>query len=139
MKAPKCSGTVKPPEMSAECKSKCDAKVSAQLECTPPSVEVVVTGAADAKVAAQLKTALTKSLPALLTITVGMKGTVERATASVQASLESLQSAVTADANVALKAGGCIAAALEAQVQASASINVSMKASASASAKASTG
>jgi hypothetical protein len=102
-------------------------------------VEVNVTGGADAKVTAQLKTALTKSLPALLTITVGMKSSVEHASASVQASLESLKNAVSADANVALKAGGCIAAALEAQVQASASINVSIKASASASAKASAG
>jgi hypothetical protein len=113
--------------------------VSANLECTPPAVEIVITGSADAKLTAQLKTALQKSLPELIMISVGMKSQVEHASASVQGSLESLKDAVTADANVALKAGGCVAAALKAQVDATASVNVSFKASASASAKASAG
>src|SRR6478735_6454751 len=48
MKAPKCSGTVKPPEMSAECKANCDAEVNGKAECKPPQVFVKVEGAADA-------------------------------------------------------------------------------------------
>lgn len=139
MKAPKCTGEVKPPQMSAECKSNCDAKVSGQLECTPPRVEVTVSGSADVESTAKLKAVLSKDLPELLKITMGMKAGIEKAEAGVKASLEGLTAVVKGGAETALKIGPCMAAAIEAQVQASASINVSVHASASASAKASGG
>jgi hypothetical protein len=139
MKAPKCSGEVKPPEVKAECKGQCDAKLSASMECTPPSVQIVFEGGGNVDVQAQakLKAALEANLPALLTVSVGMKGHVEKAMASVKGSLEGISAAIQADSTAVLKAGMCIKAALEAQVAASASINVSVKASASASASAS--
>lgn len=139
MQAPKCTGEVKPPEMSAECKASCNAKVSAELECTPPMVEVNIAGAADAEAAAKLKTVLAKDLPALVKVTVGMKGPIEKAAAGVKASLEGVGAAVKGGADAALKVGPCIAAAVQAQVQATASIDVSIHASASASASASGG
>jgi hypothetical protein len=139
MKAPKCSGEVKPPEMSAECQANCKAEVNGKLECTPASAMVKVEGAADAQAAAKLKMVLTKDLPALLKVTMGMKGKLEGVVGSVQSSLEGAQAAVTSGGDAALKVGACFAASLEAQAQASASINVSVKASASASGSASAG
>ncbi len=139
MKAPKCSGEVKPPEMSAECKANCNAEVSGKLECQPASVMVKIDGAADAQAAAKLKAALAKDLPAILKVTMGMKGKLENVAASVKGSLEGAQAAVTSGGDAALKVGACFASSIEAQAKASVSIDVSVKASASASGSASAG
>ena len=125
MKAPKCTGEVKPPKMSADCKASCDAKVSAEVTCTPPMVEVVIVGSADAQAATKLKAVLAKDLPALLKITMGMKGSVEKAAAAAKASLEGVSAVVKGGAEAALKIGPCMAAAIQAQVQASASASAS--------------
>jgi hypothetical protein len=139
MKAPKCSGTVKPPEVSAECKANCDAEVNGKAECTPPQVMVTVEGAVDVDAAMKLKGALTAHLPALLKVSVGMKDKLEGISGSVQAAAEGAQAAVTSGGDAALKVGGCFAASLKAQAEASVSINVSVKASASVSGSARAG
>src|SRR5690606_33101102 len=41
---PRCTGTVRPPQVEAECEASCDARLNAEAECRPGSVEVVVTG-----------------------------------------------------------------------------------------------
>lgn len=139
MKEPKCSGEVKPPEMSAECKANCDAKVSGKVECVPARVSVKLDGAADAQAAAKLKAAIEKNLPAILKVTLGMKGRLEGAVANVKASIEGVQAAVKGGGQAALKVGGCLVASLKAQAEASVSINVSVSASASASGEAGAG
>lgn len=139
MEAPKCSGELKPPEMSAECSANCDAKVSAKVECIPARVSVKIAGAADAEAATKLVAAIEKNLPALLKVTLGMKGKLEGAVASVQTSVEGLSEVVKGGADAALKVGACVAGALKAQVDASVSINVSVSASASASGEAGAG
>lgn len=139
MKAPKCSGEVKPPEMSADCKASCDAQVSGKVECTPASVKVSIAGAADATASGKLVAAIEKNLPALLKVTIGMKGRLEAVVGQVKASIEGLQAVVKGGADVAMKIGACVAASLKATIDASVSINVSVKASASASGSASAG
>jgi hypothetical protein len=139
MKAPKCSGEVQPPEMSGECKANCDAKVSGKLECTPAAVTVKIDGAADTAAAAKLKAALEKNLPALLKVTMGMKGKLEKVEGTVKSSLEGIKAAAQGGGEAALKTAGCFAASLKAQADASVQINVSVKASASASAEAGAG
>jgi len=132
-KEPKCSGEVKPPQMSAECKANCDAEVKSKLECTQGHVLVKAEGSADAAAAAKLKGALEKNLPALLKVSVGMKKHLGGVAASVRGSLEGVKAAATAGGASALKAGACLAASLDAQAKASVQIDVSVKASASAS------
>jgi hypothetical protein len=132
-KEPKCTGTVKPPEMSAECKANCDAEVNAKLECTPAHVFAKVEAAADAQAAAKLRGAIEKNLPALLKVSIGMKDKVAGVVGNVQASLEGVKGALEGGGEAALKVGGCLAASLEAQASAAVSIDVSVKASASAS------
>lgn len=139
MKAPKCSGEVTPPEMSAECKANCDAKVSGKLECTPAGVTVKIEGAADAQAATKLKAALEKNLPALLKVTLGMKAKLEKVAGNVKATAEGAEATVKAGGASALKAAACFAGSLKAQADASVQINVSVKASASASAEAGAG
>lgn len=139
MKAPKCSGEVKPPEMSAECKAHCNAEVNGKAECKPATVFVKVESAVDVDASLKLKAALTKNLPGLLKISVGMKGRLKDAVGGVKVAVEGAQAAVTSGGAAALKVGGCFAASLDAQAKASVSINVSVKASASASASAGAG
>jgi hypothetical protein len=139
IKEPKCSGEVKPPEMSAECEANCDAQVSGKVECQPARVAVKLQGGADAAAGAKLKAALEKNLPAILKVTLGMRGRLEGVAANVQASLEGVQAAVQGGGAAALKVAGCFASSLKAQADASVQINVSVKASASASAEAGAG
>ncbi len=42
--APKCTGTIKPPEVEADCKAACDAAINADASCEPGEVEVVIAG-----------------------------------------------------------------------------------------------
>lgn len=137
MKEPKCSGEVKPPKMSADCQAKCDSEVNAKATCTPPSVFVKIEGAADAEGAAKLRATLSKNLPALLKVSLGMKAKLEAAQESVKVGLENVQATVQGAGADALKVAGCFAASIKAQADASVSLNVSVKASASASASAS--
>ncbi len=132
-KEPKCTGEVKPPEMSAECKAHCNAQVNGKIDCKPALVTASITGSADVGSAAKLKTALERDLPAILKITLGMKGKLEGITASVKASLEGAKAVVTSSGSAALKVGSCFAESLKAEADASVQINVSVKASASAS------
>lgn len=41
---PRCSGEIRPPKVSAECKASCDAQLHAEASCTPGHTEVTVTG-----------------------------------------------------------------------------------------------
>jgi len=139
MKAPKCSGEVKPPEMSAECKANCDAEISAKMECRPATVMVKIDGAADVQAANKLKAALHANLPALLKITMGMKGKLEAVVKNVEASIKGVEAAVQGGGDAAMKVGACFVGSVKAQAEASVQIDVSVKASASASGSASAG
>lgn len=147
MKAPKCNGEVKPPEMSAECKGQCDAKVSAKAECTPASVGLSITGAADAKAAEQFKATIEKNLPIVLKVAIGLATSAPKVAISGKAAVEGVQASVTeiaksAGASAAMVGGrltNCFAGTFKgaidgaASIQANVNVSVDVKASASAS------
>jgi len=146
-KEPKCTGEVKPPEMSADCKAHCDADVSAKMDCTPAQIGVTATGAADAKALEQLKATLEKNLPLVLKVSIGMGERASKAAANAQAVVEGVASnvqglAATGGGQAALTAGqitACLGDTFKGAVTAAGSIkaNVSVSASVSASATAS--
>jgi hypothetical protein len=143
MKAPKCTGEVTPPKVSAECKASCDAKVSGKLECTPAKVVVKIDGAADAKVAGDYKGAIEKNLPAILKIAIGMKDRVASITGSVEGVVDGAQGTVKAASSGSPVVGAaltaCVAApfkgAMDAAASIKANVNVSVDVKASAEAK----
>ncbi|MCU0693092.1 MAG: hypothetical protein MUF54_16990 [Polyangiaceae bacterium] len=149
MEAPKCTGEVKPPEMSAECNAQCDAKVNAKLECTPASVAFVASGAADVEAANKLKAAVEANLPAVLKVAVGMKDKVAKVAGNVKGVLEGVQGGLSGMASggpqMAAKVGMCLAAPFTAafdaaaSIQANVDVSVNVQASASAKGKASAG
>jgi hypothetical protein len=148
MKAPKCTGEVTPPKMSADCKAHCDASVNAKMECTPASVGVAVSGAADAKAFETLKVALEKNLPLVLKVAIGMGDKAGKMAANGKAVFEGTMSSMTEIAGsgggqAALTVGqltaclgdtfkGAIGAAGSLQANVSVSVNVSASASGSA-------
>lgn len=136
-KEPKCSGKLEMPKVKAECKASCDAKLDAKVTCSPPAVKITFSGGADAKAGTKLIAALEKNLPLLIKVVKGMAVKATAAVAKVAKAVADVKGALNGQA--LLKAGGCLAAGLKAQVAASASINVSVKASASASGSASSG
>ncbi|HKQ54797.1 MAG TPA: hypothetical protein VJT12_02795 [Methyloceanibacter sp.] len=147
MKAPKCSGNVTPPKVSAECKASCDAKVSGKLECSPAKVALKIDGSADAAVTAKYKAAIEKNLPAILKIAIGFKDKAETIAGSVQTVVDGAQGTVKAAASGSPMTGAaltaCVASPFKGAIDAAASlkasvkVSVDVKASASASGSAS--
>jgi hypothetical protein len=149
MKAPKCTGEVTPPKMSAECKAHCDARMEGKIECEPANVVVRIEGATDTKAADTYRLALEKNLPVILKIAVGMGHRAEKAAGSVHAVVEGLQGTVevvakgSSDKVAGAKLVSCVAAPFKGAIDAAASVranvkvSVDVKASASASGSAS--
>jgi hypothetical protein len=146
MQAPKCTGEITPPKMSADCKAHCDAKVQAKAECTPAEIGVKVEGSADATASVTYKKALEKNLPLILKIAMGVGERGMKMAGNVQASVDGLQASVKGSTSggpvMAAKLAGCVAAPFKAAVdgaaslKANVSVSVDVKASASGSAHA---
>jgi hypothetical protein len=148
MEAPKCTGKITPPEMSADCKAHCDAQASAKVECTPASVGVEVVGSADAQASATYKAALEKNLPLVLKIAIGMKdraialaGEVKAVADGGMSMVGELKSSVSDPAKAAMAGQlvACVTAPFKGAIdaagslQANVNVSVDVKASASAS------
>ena len=133
MTAPKCTGTVKPPTMSADCQAKCNAQVQANATCTPPHVGIKITGAADAGAATKLQAALEKNLPLILNVAVGMAKNVGAVAGSVKTVIEGAQTIVTASPTLALCVASPFKGAIDAVTGINASVSVSVKVQGSAS------
>ena len=58
--------------MSAECKAKCDAKVQAHAECTPPHIALRISARPTPQASAKFQAAIEKNLPGVLTVSIGL-------------------------------------------------------------------
>ncbi len=141
MKAPRCTGKVDPPQMSAECKAKCNAEVDAKAECTPAHVAIAIQGG-DAKLVGQYKSALEKALPKLTKIAFGIAKRAEAMAGEVQTIAGGLEASAkaTTDTTALAQLTACVAAPIKkaadnaASLKANAKVSVNIQASASASA-----
>ncbi|CAN5796569.1 hypothetical protein BH09MYX1_BH09MYX1_50520 [soil metagenome] len=142
MKAPKCTGKVTPPKVSADCNAHCSASVSAKAECTPAHVLVRIEGGPDLAMMGRLKTALEHGLPGILKVALAMADRLKNVAESVKTVIEGAQAAVQAVASGAPQLGAqltaCVGApfkgALDAAGSMKADVNVSVSVSASATA-----
>ncbi len=139
MKAPKCTGEVKPPTMSAECKGHCDAKAEAHVTCTPAHVGARVDGGVDAALQMKFKTALEKNLPIIAKIALSMGPRAVKLAGGIQEIVTGVQGTVKAAASDPVLGGqlvACVAAPFKgvgdamASLQANAKVSVDVKASA---------
>ena len=140
MKAPKCTGEVKPPQMSAECSAHCNAKAEAKVECTPAHIGVTIKGG-DPQLAAKLKTAIEKDLPMIVKVALGMGDRIKKLAENVKTVVEGAQSVVKTAASGAPTTGAALTAcvtapftgALDAASSMQANVTVSVNVSASVS------
>lgn len=109
-------------EASAECEGSCDASVKAKAQCTPPSVQIVISGAADAQAAGKLKAVLEANL--------GLVATIEARLSAAADVVGTLVANVDADLLVDIKAA-CIPVVIEAVANAGQDVTASVSASAS--------
>jgi hypothetical protein len=72
----KCAGDFKQPEVSTDCRARCDLAVINRTECSTPQVGFVIAGAKDRETGEMIKSAVDKSFPGLLKILheIGEKG-----------------------------------------------------------------
>ncbi len=144
MQAPKCTGTVEPPKMSAECKAKCDAKLSAKAQCTPPHVALRISGGADAAAMAKFQAVIEKDLPAVLTVSIGMAKHVTEVAGNMEVVIQGVQAGIqgAGDPLTIGRLTACVGAPFKgaldavANVKANVSVSVNVQASASGSAHA---
>ena len=116
--------------MSAECKAKCDAKVQANAECTPPHVALRIVGAADATAAAKFQAALEKNLPGVLKVAIGMGKHVDEIAGSIKVVVEGVQgerARARGDAHDGGSLTACVAAPFKGALDAAASVQANVK------------
>ncbi|MBS2014438.1 MAG: hypothetical protein JST00_16240 [Deltaproteobacteria bacterium] len=111
----KCSGEFKTPDVSTDCRARCELAVINQTECSTPQVGLVVSGAGgrDKETADAMKTSIDKAFPALMKILfeVGDKG--GKRVLNAQAVIEGAR---TGFKDMARSGGKATAAASEAQL-----------------------
>ncbi len=142
MSAPRCTGTVKPPAMSASCKAKCEAQIQAKASCTPPHVWIKISGAADELAAARLRDTIEKNMPAILDVGRGIAQNVTQIAddvTTVVGLVPGVVQAAMADKVAATKLLSCVAlpvkdgAAAAASAGADVKVSVALQASVTAS------
>jgi hypothetical protein len=111
----KCAGEFKTPDVSTDCRARCELQAINQTECSTPQVGMVITGAGgrERDTAEAMKTAIDKSFPALLKILfeVGEKG--PKRVLNAQAVIEGARKGIP---DMALSGGKATAPASEAQL-----------------------
>ncbi len=111
----KCAGEFKTPDVSTDCRARCELAAINQSECTTPHVGIVLAGTSprDRDTSEAMKTAVDKSFPALLKILfeVGEKG--GKRVLNGQAVIEGTRKGIP---DMAMSAGKATAPAAEAQL-----------------------
>ena len=111
----KCAGEFKTPDVSTDCRARCELQAINQTECSTPQVGIVITGAGarERDTADAMKTAVDKSFPALMKILfeVGDKG--GKRVLNAQAVIEGARKGFP---DMALSGGKATAPASEAQL-----------------------
>jgi hypothetical protein len=142
MQAPQCVGKVDPPQVSAECKAKCDAGLQAKAKCTAARVMIRIGGAADANAEAMFRQAIEKDLGPVLAVAVGTGKAAEHVANDMKVVIEGVQASIQSagDPTTVGRLTACLGAPVQgalasvSHVQANVSVSVSVQASASASA-----
>jgi hypothetical protein len=131
MKAPRCTGKVEPPQVSADCKAKCDASLQAKAECTPPHVAVRVSGAADVAAATKLIEALDRDLGAILKVALGTGKGAERVSGDANLVIEGARASIegAGDPLTVGRLTACLEQPFKSAIDAVGSIKASVKVS----------
>jgi hypothetical protein len=129
---PRCTGTVQPPKVEAECNASCNAKLDAEARCTPGEAHVAVRGAVESNLqerVAKVRGAIEGAGVAVL----ATRAKLERLVGSGKLMLRAADDVPRAVGEIGLSAAACAAESAAGIINASASISVSFEASVSVS------
>ena len=133
---PRCTGRVRPPQVNADCRAACDARLDAQATCTPGSAAMRVTGDVAPDLGARIQRVQAALSGGFVTV-LGLRAKLERVTQSgaelTRASQELPNAIGAAGAAAAACAVSAGAVAAEAMSNVRVSVDVSVQVSASAS------
>jgi len=130
---PTCTGHVRPPQLNADCRAACDARLDARAQCTPGAMRMTlggdVTGDAAAR-AARVQAAIAGGFRTVA----GLRTQLERAARSGAEMARAADGLPRAVGELSAGAAACAYAASQAAASAVASVNVSVRVSVSVSA-----
>jgi hypothetical protein len=110
----KCAGEFKTPDVSTDCRARCEIAAINQTECSMPNVGLVITSAKDRETTEAMKTAIDKSLPPLLKILYEMGDKGPKRVLNAQAVIDSAR---TGFKDMARSGGAGTAAASQGQLE----------------------
>lgn len=132
---PRCTGRVQPPQMNADCRAACDARLSAQASCQPGRAVLAIDGAVASDLEARVRrvrAALGSGFGAVLMV----KERVERTARTGEALARAIAELPSAAQGVGVAAVACAASSVAAVTESVASVNVSVQVSVQVSASA---
>lgn len=132
---PRCTGRVQPPEVNADCRAACDARLSAQASCQPGRAVLTVDGNVASDLEARVRrvrAALGSGFGAVLMVRDRVQTTARTGEALARAIAELPSAARDVGASAAICATSSVAAVAEAVSSVNVSVQVSVSVSASA-------
>lgn len=129
---PRCTGTMRPPKVEAECEAACNARLDAEARCTPGEAHFVVRGAVASNIeerVARVRGAIEGAGGAVL----ATRAKLERLVGSGKLLLRAADDVPRAVGEIGVSAAACAAESAAGIINASASISVSFEASVSVS------
>jgi hypothetical protein len=135
---PRCTGRVRPPQVNADCRAACDARLDAQATCTPGSAALRVTGDVSTDLAARVQRVQAALAGGYVNV-IGLRAKLERVAQSgaeltrAAGELPNAIGAAGAAAATCAVSAGAIAAQAMSSVRVSVDVSVQVSASASVS------
>jgi hypothetical protein len=126
--APRCTGRIVPPRVSAECRASCDARLDAQATCTPARATLRITGNVSTDLqarATRLRTAIESGYGQILDV----RAKVERVGRSGAALVSAVRELPSAVSDISVLAARCAATSATSAASAAASVQVSVSVS----------
>lgn len=132
---PRCTGRVVPPQVNADCRAACDARLNAQATCQPGRAVLAIDGNVSSDLEARVRrvrAALGSGFGAVMTV----RERVERTARTGETLARAIAQLPSAAQQIGVAAGICAASSVAAVGQAVASVNVSVQVSVQVSASA---
>ncbi|MCC7537053.1 MAG: hypothetical protein IT379_12605 [Deltaproteobacteria bacterium] len=133
---PRCTGTVQPPNVSADCRAACDARLDAQATCQPGEATLVINGELDGDLQQTAERA-TNAVRAGLGTIMTLRRRLDRLQRSGRAVVEAAGDLPDAVGSLGVTAAGCAAATVSGLASAVGSVSVSVEVSVQVSGSAS--
>lgn len=129
---PRCTGTMRPPSVQAECQAACNARLDAEARCTPGEAHVIVRSSVDSNIAERFAR-VRGAIEGVGGTVLATRAKLGRLVGSGKLLLRAADDVPKAVGDIGLSAAACAAESAAGIINASASISISFEASVSVS------